>query len=109
MTLNIELDVYSSMTDPSGLGQPHAQAPTSVRHQADWRERLRSTVDRWMVSPLLYRVSVSTFFTRWFTQKRTREVFDLMAGFVHFQVFFVGFSCEITEKSLKLTKKLENG
>ena len=86
MTLNIELDVYSSMTDPSGLGQPHAQAPTSVRHQADWRERLRSTVDRWMVSPLLYRVSVSTFFTRWFTQKRTREVFDLMAGFVHFQV-----------------------
>ncbi len=86
MTLNIELKAYPSVSTAMGAS-PSASNPNTLEEvKLDWRERLRNRIDRWMVSPQLYRLSVSTFFTRWYTQKRTREVFDLMAGFVHFQV-----------------------
>ena len=86
MTLNIELKRYPSISPAMGLSQASSNPSTPVEVKLDWRERFRNRIDRWMVSPQLYRLSVSTFFTRWYTQKRTREVFDLMAGFVHFQV-----------------------
>jgi demethylspheroidene O-methyltransferase len=43
-------------------------------------------MDAWMASPSVYRWSIEYAFTRWFTQRKTRKVFELMAGFVHSQV-----------------------
>jgi demethylspheroidene O-methyltransferase len=86
MTLNVDIKPYTTVTDPLGLGQPQAPLNTAVVGKVGWRERLKNHWARWMVSPALYQWSVSNPLTRWFTQKRTREVFDLMAGFVHFQV-----------------------
>jgi demethylspheroidene O-methyltransferase len=43
-------------------------------------------LERWYAHPGLYRWSLGNPFTRWLTQRRTRKLFDLMAGFVHSQV-----------------------
>ena len=59
------------------------QAPSSATSLKDaWQARL----ERWYAHPGLYRWSLSNPFTRWLTQRRTRKLFDLMAGFVHSQV-----------------------
>jgi demethylspheroidene O-methyltransferase len=50
------------------------------------RDRVRLAVDDWMTRPELYRWSIANPLTRWLTQRRTREIFDLMSGFVHSQV-----------------------
>jgi demethylspheroidene O-methyltransferase len=47
-----------------------------------WQARL----ERWYAHPGLYRWSLSNPLTRWLTRRRTRQLFDLMAGFVHSQV-----------------------
>ena len=49
-------------------------------------DRLQAQLDQWFSSPSLYRLSIATPLTRWFTQRQTRRIFDLMAGFVHTQV-----------------------
>lgn len=59
------------------------QAPSSATSFKDaWQARL----ERLYAHPGLYRWSLSNPFTRWLTQRRTRKLFDLMAGFVHSQV-----------------------
>ena len=59
------------------------QAPSSATSLKDaWQSRL----ERWYAHPGLYRWSLGNPFTRWLTQRRTRKLFDLMAGFVHSQV-----------------------
>jgi len=59
------------------------QAPSSDTSFKDaWKARL----ERWYAHPGLYRWSLGNPFTRWLTQRRTRKLFDLMAGFVHSQV-----------------------
>lgn len=57
----------------------------SVRSQP-WRDRLNAKIDHWMAQPGLYRQSIANPLTRWFTRLRTRQIFDLMTGFVHSQV-----------------------
>ena len=47
-----------------------------------WLARL----ERWYAHPGLYRWSLRSPLTRWLTRRRTRKLFDLMAGFVHSQV-----------------------
>jgi demethylspheroidene O-methyltransferase len=47
-----------------------------------WQARL----ERWYAHPGLYRWSLRNPLTRWLTRRRTRQLFDLMAGFVHSQV-----------------------
>ena len=86
MTSNVELKPFGAVSDSMGMSSSQAHAPAAHNAQTSWREHLRNRLNRWMVSPALYQWSVSNVLTRWFTQKRTREVFDLMAGFVHFQV-----------------------
>ena len=49
-------------------------------------ERLKKSIDRLIASPIFYRFSVNNIFTRWFAKYRTQQVFDLMTGFVNFQV-----------------------
>lgn len=51
-----------------------------------WRRALDARIDRWMADPGLYRWAVSNPFTRWLTQRRADQLFELMAGFVHSQV-----------------------
>ena len=59
------------------------QAPTASNSIKDaWQARL----ERWYAHPGLYRWSLSNPITRWLTRRRTRQLFDLMAGFVHSQV-----------------------
>jgi len=47
---------------------------------------IHQKIDAWMTSPGLYRKSIANPLTRWFTRRRTKQIFDLMSGFVHSQV-----------------------
>jgi demethylspheroidene O-methyltransferase len=51
-----------------------------------WMDTVHRTLERWMAHPGLYRLALSNPLTRWFAQRRTRQVFDLMSGFVYSQV-----------------------
>ena len=53
---------------------------------ATFRDAWQSRLERWYAHPALYRWSLSNPLTRWLTRRRTRKLFDLMAGFVHSQV-----------------------
>lgn len=69
------------MSQPLDLAA--VQAPTADTSFKDaWQARL----ERWYAHPDLYRWSLGNPFTRWLTQRRTRKLFNLMAGFVHSQV-----------------------
>jgi demethylspheroidene O-methyltransferase len=43
-------------------------------------------MDRWQAHPKLFRWALSNPITRWVARRKTRQIFDLMAGFVHSQV-----------------------
>lgn len=51
-----------------------------------WGERWARQVDRWMTSPAMGRWAGRSILTRWLVKRRSRQLFDLMAGFVHSQV-----------------------
>ena len=51
-----------------------------------WSDRWRDGLQRLYASERLYRWSLANPFTRRVTRRRTRQLFDLMAGFVHSQV-----------------------
>lgn len=59
-----------------------ATHPIPTTFKDAWQARL----ERWYAHPGLYRWSLSNPLTRWLTRRRTRQLFDLMAGFVHSQV-----------------------
>jgi demethylspheroidene O-methyltransferase len=54
--------------------------------KSTWKDAWKAQRERWYASPGLYRWSLGNPFTRWLTRRRTRQLFDLMAGFVHSQV-----------------------
>jgi len=58
------------------------QAHTAPTLKDAWQARL----ERLYAHPGLYRWSLGNPLTRWLTRRRTRQLFDLMAGFVHSQV-----------------------
>lgn len=60
-------------------------------------DRIRLMIQRGMASPAAYQLAVKSVFTRWFAKKRTNEVFDLMAGFVNFQVLLTCVRCQILD------------
>jgi demethylspheroidene O-methyltransferase len=62
------------------------RAPTKLSPAISLRDRIKLAVDDWMTRPELYRWSIGNPVTRWLTQRRTRDIFDLMSGFVHSQV-----------------------
>lgn len=69
------------MSQPLDLAvNPTHASPATVRDA--WQAQL----ERWYAHPGLYRWSLSNPLTRWLTRRRTRKLFDLMAGFVHSQV-----------------------
>lgn len=63
-----------------------ARLPIKPSQDISLRDRIKLAVDDWMTRPELYRWSIGNPLTRWLTQRRTREIFDLMSGFVHSQV-----------------------
>jgi demethylspheroidene O-methyltransferase len=69
------------MSQPLDLAAMQAHT-TSTSFKDAWQARL----ERWYAHPGLYRWSLSNPLTRWLTRRRTRKLFDLMAGFVHSQV-----------------------
>lgn len=58
---------------------PMASAPA-------WMDGVHRKLEQWMAHPGLYRLALSNPVTRWFAQRRTRQIFDLMSGFVYSQV-----------------------
>ncbi|MFM8865985.1 MAG: methyltransferase [Limnohabitans sp.] len=66
----------SAPLDLAAVHVPHTSLHDRWRH---WLQRLYA-------SETLYRWSLSNPFTRHITRQRTRQLFDLMAGFVHSQV-----------------------
>ena len=51
-----------------------------------WRERWARRVDGWMTSPGMNRWATGNPLTRWLVRRRSVQLFDVMAGFVHSQV-----------------------
>jgi demethylspheroidene O-methyltransferase len=51
-----------------------------------WRDRLAARADRWMTSPALYQWALANPLTRWMVRRRSTQLFEVMAGFVHSQV-----------------------
>ncbi|MDM7941692.1 MAG: methyltransferase [Hydrogenophaga sp.] len=65
-----------------------------------WRERLASRIDRWMTSPALNRWASRSPLTRWLVRRRSAQLFDLMAGFVHTQVLLACVRLKLFEQVL---------
>jgi len=72
-----------------------------------WRDRLAAWIDDLLTRPGLYRWALSNPLTRWFTQHRTRQVFNLMAGFVHTQVLLGCVRLNLLELVRPAPKTLE--
>ncbi len=51
-----------------------------------WRERWASQVDDWMTRPAMHTWALRSPLTRWLVRRRSAQLFELMAGFVHSQV-----------------------
>ena len=67
------------------MSAPLDLAAVEVPHTSLY-DRWRQGLQRLYASETLYRWSLSNPFTRRITRQRTRQLFDLMAGFVHSQV-----------------------
>ncbi len=65
--------------DFNGAAPLSAGAPSAL-------DQFKLKVDQWLSHPALYKFAISNPLTRWFAQRRTQQVFDVMAGFVHSQV-----------------------
>lgn len=63
-----------------------------------WREWLDRWLDRCLTSERFYRWSVNNPFTRWVTRRRSRQVFDLMAGFVYSQILLACVRLKIFQR-----------
>jgi demethylspheroidene O-methyltransferase len=74
--------------------------------RAPWRDALSAWLDRLLTQPGIYRWALSNPITRWFTQYRTRQVFNLMAGFVHTQVLLACVRLHILERVMESPKTL---
>ncbi len=69
------------------MSQPIDLAAMATRPaKPSFKEAWQAQLERWYAHPGLYRWSLRNPLTRWLTRRRTRKLFDLMAGFVHSQV-----------------------
>ena len=84
-----------------------ASSAQRVGRKTPWRDSLAAVWDRMMTSTSLYRWSVSNPLTRWITQRRARQVFDLMAGFVYSQVLLACVRLRILETVAERPRSLE--
>ncbi len=82
-----------------------SRAPGWTR--ASWRESFDRWWDRCLTSQRFYRWSVSNPLTRWFTRRRSRQVFDLMAGFVYSQILLACVRLNIFTRVQDQPQRLE--
>lgn len=82
----------------TNVGRTNARGTSGQVALDSYSERFRRSVDRLMASPVFYRFSVNNIFTRWFAKYRTQQVFDLMTGFVNFQVLLTCVRYGILER-----------
>lgn len=69
------------------MSQPLDLAALQPRNAStSFKDAWQARLERWYAHPGLYRWSLRNPLTRWLTRRRTRQLFDLMAGFVHSQV-----------------------
>jgi len=61
------------------------------------RDRWLARRDNWLASPAFQQWAARFPLTRWIAQRRAREVFDLVAGFVYSQVLFACVKLELLE------------
>jgi len=71
------------------------------------RDKWSAWFDQLLTHPKIYRWALSNPLTRWLTQYRTRQVFDLMAGFVHTQVLLACVRLKIFEMVMQSPKTLQ--
>ena len=62
-----------------------------------WRDRLDAWMDGKLTDPSFSRWAAGNIFTRWITQRRAKQVFDVMAGFVYSQVLLACVRLRILE------------
>ena len=62
-----------------------------------WRDRLDAWMDSKLTDPSFSRWAAGNIFTRWITQRRAKQVFDVMAGFVYSQVLLACVRLRILE------------
>jgi len=64
------------------MSQPLDLTALPARPAATFKDAWQARLERWYAHPGLYRWSLGNPLTRWLTRRRTRKLFDLMAGFV---------------------------
>jgi len=62
-----------------------------------WRDRLDAWMDSKLTDPSFSRWAAGNIFTRWIVRRRSRQVFDVMAGFVYSQVLLACVRLRILE------------
>lgn len=81
--------------------------PLPPAHPPGWRERWARRVDRWMTSPAMNRWASANPLTRWIVRRRSLQLFDLMAGFVHSQVLLACVRLRVFEQVLERPRTLD--
>ncbi len=89
------LDAHSIAMNAQSINASR-QSSTRSNNLNNW-ELLRQYIQRSFSSPALYRLAIKSVFTRWFAKRRTQQVFDLMAGFVNFQVLLTCVNSKVLE------------
>jgi demethylspheroidene O-methyltransferase len=72
-----------------------------------WSDRWAERVDGWMTSPALHRWAQHNPLTRWLVRRRSAQLFELMAGFVHSQVLLACVRLRLLETVLERPRTLD--
>ena len=84
-----------------------AKPTEGVRRRPAWRDRWDAWMDKKLTDPSFSRWAAGHLFTRWLTQRRARQVFDVMAGFVYSQVLLACVRLRIFELIKESPRTLE--
>ena len=76
-------------------------------NRAAWRDRLDAWMDGKLTDPSFSRWAAGNVFTRWIVRRRSRQVFDVMAGFVYSQVLLACVRLRIFELVNESPRTLE--
>ena len=83
----IEHSLSNLTSERTSMFQPLDLTAIAVQSAKNtFKDQWLAQLERWYAHPGLYRWSLGNPLTRWLTRRRTRKLFDLMAGFVHSQV-----------------------
>ncbi len=74
-----------------------AKLPVDLANRPAWRDRFDAWMDSKLTDPGFSRWAAANVFTRWITQRRAKQVFDMMAGFVYSQVLLACVRLRIFE------------